>query len=66
MTRKKTSSKKNYKKPKKIGLLFNKVFEDFKKKQKINEKKEIKLREEIVKKEQLKIISKEKDLKIKY
>ena len=42
MTRKKTSSKKNYNKPKKIGLIFNKVFEDFKKKQRNNEKKEIK------------------------
>ena len=42
--------KKN-KKPKKISFLLNKVIEDYKKKQKNNEKKEIKLREEIVKKE---------------
>ena len=42
MTRKKLSKKRHKDKPKKIGGLFNKVFDDFKKKQKNNEKKEIK------------------------
>ena len=55
MTKKKTSSKKIYKKSKKIGLLFNKVFEDFKKKQRINEKKEIKFKEEQIKKDLIKV-----------
>ena len=65
MTKRKASQNKKIKKTKKITHLFNKVFDDFKKKQKINEKKEIRLREEIVKKEQIKIRSKEKELKFK-
>ena len=47
MSKKKILLKKKLKKPKKIGSLFNKVFEDFKKKQKNNEKKEIRLKEEV-------------------
>ena len=50
--------KKN-KKTKKISFILNKVIEDYKKKQKSNEKKEIKFREEIVKKESLKNLQKE-------
>ena len=64
MNKKKKLQKKNTTKPKKIGLLFNKVFDDFKKKQKNNEKKEIRLREELIKKDQIKIKTKEKDLRI--
>jgi len=41
---------KKKKKVKKIGLLLNKVYDNFKKKQKNNEKKEIKLKEEQIKK----------------
>ena len=65
MTKKRTSMKKQSKKPKNIGLIFNKVFEDFKKNQKINERKDLKLREETIKKERIKIHAREKDLKIK-
>ena len=56
--------KKN-KKTKKISFIFNKVIDDYKKKQKSNEKKEIKLREEFVKKESQRNLLKEKELKIK-
>ena len=41
MPKKKLVNKRKKEKPKKIGNLFNKVFEEFKKKQKNNEKKEI-------------------------
>ena len=53
------------KKAKKIGLLLNRVYDNFKKKQKNNEKKEIKLKEEQIKKDIEKIRLKEKELKIK-
>ena len=65
MNKKKTYSKKKINKPKKIGILLNKVFEEYKKKQKNNEKKEIRLREEAIKKDQVKIITKEKEQKLK-
>ena len=72
MTRKKNKIiKKNKKAPhkkekvKKISLLLNKVYDNFKKKQKINEKKEIKFREEQIKKELEKIKIIEKEFKIK-
>ena len=65
MPKKKPLSKKKILKPKKIGMIFNKVFDEYKKNQRINEKKEIKIREDIIKKEQLKINTKEKDQKIK-
>ena len=39
MSKKKIKTKRKNSKPKKIGGLFNKVFEEFKKKQKSNEKK---------------------------
>ena len=39
MTKKKLTNKRQKVKPKKIGSLFNKVFDDFKKKKKNNEKK---------------------------
>ena len=41
MTKKRSSPKKQAKKAKKISLIFNKVFEDFKKKQKTNKKKKL-------------------------
>ena len=63
MARKKKDSLKNKDKPK-VSLIFNKVFEEYRKKQKIKEKREIKLREEILKKELIKIKLKEKDQKI--
>ena len=44
MSRKKLHSKSKIKKSKKVSHLFNKIFDDFKKKQKLNEKKEIKLK----------------------
>ena len=65
MPKKKPLSKKKILKPKKIGMIFNKVFDEYKKNQRINEKKEIKIREDIIKKEQLKINTKEKGQKIK-
>ena len=58
-------NKKKIDKPKKIGLLLNKVFDDFKKKKKSNEKKEFRLKEEFLKKEIIKIKLKEKEIKIK-
>ena len=65
MVIKKTIKKMNRKQPKELKLSFkkitnftsqsiNKVYKNFKKKQKIEEKNELKLREELVKKEQKK------------
>ena len=56
--------KKN-KKTKKISFILNRVIEDYKKKQKSNEKKEIKLREELVKKENQKNLQRAKEFKIR-
>ena len=43
------------KKAKKIGLLLNNIYDNFKKKQKSNEKKEIKLKQEQIKKDNEKL-----------
>ena len=65
MSKKKNIIPNKLKKPKKIGLLLNKVFDEYKKKQKNKEKKEIKIKEEIIKKDLLKLKLKEKEYKIK-
>ena len=57
MSKKRKNSKKNTD----ISLL-TRVYEDLKNRKKINEKKEIKLREEQLKRNQRKIFQKEKDL----
>ena len=49
------------KKAKKIGLLLNNIYDNFKKKQKSNEKKEIKLKQEQIKKDNEKLRLKEKE-----
>ena len=60
MTKKKISTKKHSKKPKHIGLIFNKVFEDFKKNQKINERKDLKLEKRRLRKNKSKLKQKKK------
>ena len=63
MRKRKKNNTKNTDKPRRVGLILNKVFDEYRKKQRNKEKKEIKLREEVLKKEQIKIKLKEKEQK---
>ena len=61
MRKRKKNNTKNTDKPRRVGLILNKVFDEYRKKQRNKEKKELKLREEVLKKEQIKIKLKEKE-----
>ena len=58
MRKRKKNNSKNIDKPRSVGLILNKVFDEYRKKQRNKEKKELKLREEVIKLIELFIINK--------